>query len=407
MARSSSDDIEAELRSWRGVAGLLAERSLADRQDEARRASLNIGLSPAASSHRHSRTWTVPAPDDLDVGSSFSIRHPASVDHSHSSSAFHLNSSPPVGTPRQSQSQFSESHRSQTTTPKSVPGTPLRWSHPSTPSTSDFDKGRLYGTHRSSILSIHSPTQGRRSSRQTASIGQGSSQLEDGRADGLPGKASGLEILIPQRSRGSTHDGGSAEFVADTVLSASPPPVAGPLDDGRVGLAFPPDRAEVQNGSRTSRTVTGREPSYDLHTAAESTDGAAASKSVKVGTAEKPDASFWQKLRLQSGGLSGESLSRLLRALRTPPLIPYTLIDRLQLTIPQKQILKCSIAYFIASLFTFVPFFANLLSTDSETDVHGRVRRKPAYSAHMVATVMCYVSRSELVRAITMQNDKL
>jgi hypothetical protein len=56
-------------------------------------------------------------------------------------------------------------------------------------------------------------------------------------------------------------------------------------------------------------------------------------------------------------------------------------------------VLKCSIAYLIASLFTFVPVFANLLSTSAQKDVHGRVIRKPAYSAHMVATIVCYVSR--------------
>lgn len=55
--------------------------------------------------------------------------------------------------------------------------------------------------------------------------------------------------------------------------------------------------------------------------------------------------------------------------------------------------LKCSIAYLIASLFTFVPVFANLLSTNAQKDVHGRVIRKPAYSAHMVATIVCYVSQ--------------
>lgn len=69
----------------------------------------------------------------------------------------------------------------------------------------------------------------------------------------------------------------------------------------------------------------------------------------------------------------------------------------LTLTVPQRQVLKCSIAYLIASLFTFVPVFANLLSTSAQKDVHGRVIRKPAYSAHMVATIVCYVS----VRAVS------
>ncbi|ORY35739.1 hypothetical protein BCR39DRAFT_511847 [Naematelia encephala] len=53
-------------------------------------------------------------------------------------------------------------------------------------------------------------------------------------------------------------------------------------------------------------------------------------------------------------------------------------------------ILKCSLAYLIASLFTFVPALARILSTSSETDAHGRITHKPAYSAHMVATIVVY-----------------
>jgi hypothetical protein len=73
------------------------------------------------------------------------------------------------------------------------------------------------------------------------------------------------------------------------------------------------------------------------------------------------------------------------------------------LTVPQRQVLKCSIAYLIASLFTFVPVFANLLSTSVQHDVHGRVIRKPAYSAHMVATIVCYVSCVAEASALTAQ----
>ncbi|WWC71453.1 uncharacterized protein I206_105409 [Kwoniella pini CBS 10737] len=53
-------------------------------------------------------------------------------------------------------------------------------------------------------------------------------------------------------------------------------------------------------------------------------------------------------------------------------------------------ILKCSLAYLIASLFTYVPFLAELLSTQSQVDAHGRVTYKPANSAHMVATIVVY-----------------
>lgn len=58
------------------------------------------------------------------------------------------------------------------------------------------------------------------------------------------------------------------------------------------------------------------------------------------------------------------------------------------------SILKCGLAYLIAELFTFVPQLSELLSMRTETDVHGRVRRVPAYSAHMVATIVVYVRTS-------------
>ncbi|KAK6910779.1 hypothetical protein I203_104811 [Kwoniella mangroviensis CBS 8507] len=53
-------------------------------------------------------------------------------------------------------------------------------------------------------------------------------------------------------------------------------------------------------------------------------------------------------------------------------------------------IFKCSLAYLVASLFTYVPFLAELLSTQTETDAHGRVTYRPANSAHMVATIVVY-----------------
>ncbi|WVQ95062.1 hypothetical protein IAU59_002154 [Kwoniella sp. CBS 9459] len=53
-------------------------------------------------------------------------------------------------------------------------------------------------------------------------------------------------------------------------------------------------------------------------------------------------------------------------------------------------IFKCSLSYLIASLFTYVPFLAELLSTQSEVDAHGRVTYKPLNQAHMVATIVVY-----------------
>lgn len=61
-------------------------------------------------------------------------------------------------------------------------------------------------------------------------------------------------------------------------------------------------------------------------------------------------------------------------------------------------VVKCSLAYLVASLFTFVPVLAAILSTGSETDAHGRITRKPAYSAHMVATIVVYVSDIRILK---------
>lgn len=52
---------------------------------------------------------------------------------------------------------------------------------------------------------------------------------------------------------------------------------------------------------------------------------------------------------------------------------------------------KCCLAYFLASLFTFIPALARILSTRTEQDAHGRIHPRPAYSAHMVATIVVYV----------------
>ncbi|WVQ72114.1 hypothetical protein IAR50_001659 [Cryptococcus sp. DSM 104548] len=54
------------------------------------------------------------------------------------------------------------------------------------------------------------------------------------------------------------------------------------------------------------------------------------------------------------------------------------------------SVFKCSVAYFIASLFTFVPALSRILSRESMTDIHGRVTWKPADQAHMVATIVVY-----------------
>ncbi|ORX38403.1 Fusaric acid resistance protein-like-domain-containing protein [Kockovaella imperatae] len=60
-------------------------------------------------------------------------------------------------------------------------------------------------------------------------------------------------------------------------------------------------------------------------------------------------------------------------------------------------IFKCSLAYTLASLFTFVPRLSRVLSTTSETDAHGRITPVPNYSAHMVATVVVYYNPAKSI----------
>jgi len=58
----------------------------------------------------------------------------------------------------------------------------------------------------------------------------------------------------------------------------------------------------------------------------------------------------------------------------------------------QRNMLKCAIAYFLASLFTFVPFLSSFIS---DIGSFGKGGTEPSPSAHMIATV--YVIYSKLV----------
>ncbi|KAJ6456388.1 Fusaric acid resistance protein-like-domain-containing protein [Mycena sanguinolenta] len=52
-----------------------------------------------------------------------------------------------------------------------------------------------------------------------------------------------------------------------------------------------------------------------------------------------------------------------------------------------RNIIKCAVAYFIASLFTFSPYLSSFIS---DLTTYGDRERRPAPSGHMVATVMVY-----------------
>ena len=66
---------------------------------------------------------------------------------------------------------------------------------------------------------------------------------------------------------------------------------------------------------------------------------------------------------------------------------PTRFLDRwhlLELSTAHRNVLKCSIAYLIASLFTFSPYLSGFISDLTPYDPG---ERKPSPSGHMVATM--------------------
>jgi hypothetical protein len=55
----------------------------------------------------------------------------------------------------------------------------------------------------------------------------------------------------------------------------------------------------------------------------------------------------------------------------------------------QRNMLKCAIAYFLASLFTFIPFLSSFIS---DIGSFGKGSENPSPSAHMIATMCVYLS---------------
>ncbi|KAG6820973.1 hypothetical protein H0H93_008602 [Arthromyces matolae] len=76
-----------------------------------------------------------------------------------------------------------------------------------------------------------------------------------------------------------------------------------------------------------------------------------------------------------------------------PQPVPWNSLQRLpSVPILYRNVLKCAIAYFIASLFTFNPFLSNILSkiTSFGDMDNGPGPREPFPSGHMVATIAVY-----------------
>ncbi|KAF7357929.1 ArAE-2 domain-containing protein [Mycena venus] len=71
-----------------------------------------------------------------------------------------------------------------------------------------------------------------------------------------------------------------------------------------------------------------------------------------------------------------------------PPSTRWFSLQRLPaVPVLYRNIIKCAIAYFIASLFTFSPYLSSFIS---DLTTYGDRERRPSPSGHMVATVMVY-----------------
>jgi len=333
-------DDASQLQSWRGVTGLLEESYLAEQQER---------LTQGGNSY-HSiavrRNFTVPAAlGDSRFGQSLASQNgrdsPLSAIFDFDISGSHRS---PLRTSRRSNGPSSSR------TPSSIPTTPLRDSFPNRVQHPRDESGlrHHHPGHRTSIL-----TSPMRDSHYRASESSASPSRQPSEATIRPSQYETEAISIKATQ---------TQAIMDNVLSMSPPAI---------------ENRYVPPAEQTSERV----------------------RTVREGSPSGPDASRVNKapagdrtkpaIRISTGTVHVDMIDPPTKSDRIKPIR-----DALRISIPQQQILKCSIAYLIASLFTFVPAFSNLLSTDDaqgRVDVHGRVIRQPAYSAHMVATIVCYV----------------
>ncbi|EKM80929.1 hypothetical protein AGABI1DRAFT_56115 [Agaricus bisporus var. burnettii JB137-S8] len=75
----------------------------------------------------------------------------------------------------------------------------------------------------------------------------------------------------------------------------------------------------------------------------------------------------------------------------------FSLTNLPTLTLLQRNVLKCSIAYFIASLFTFSPTLSHFIG---DLTSYGPGAKGPSPSAHMVATIAVYYNPAKTVGAM-------
>jgi hypothetical protein len=333
----------SQLQSWRGVTGLLEESYLAEQQE----GLIKAGQSYSSVAVR--RNFTVPAAlGDSRFGQSSASQ---SARNSPLSALFDLDVSSshrsPLRTSRRSNGP-SFSH-----TPSSIPTTPVRDSFPE----------RLQLPLQESGLRQHHP--GQRTSILTSPIRD--SRYRASESSASPSRQASEATIRPYRYAMDAIPVklSGTDAVMEDVLSMSPPAI----NDSHM-----PFEESTEDSSERER----RAPKEEL--ASRTLD-----RTSKVPVGDRT------KLAIH---ISTETLNHTEGVASTEWDWRKRIAGVLKLSTPQQQILKCSIAYLIASLFTFVPAFSNLLSTtDSQgrVDVHGRIIRQPAYSAHMVATIVCYV----------------
>jgi len=330
----------SQLQSWRGVTGLLEESYLAEQQDRLIRAGSSHPSIPVR------RNFTVPAAlgesrFDQSLASQSGRDSPLSAIFDLEVSSSHRS---PLRTSRRSNGLSSGRN------PASIPTTPLRDSFPhgiQHPIDESGLRHHLPG-HRTSIL-----TSPMRDSRYRTSESSVSPSRQASEATIRPSRYGTDAISIKPAQ---------TQAVMDNILSMSPPAMNNAYVPSAEQIVEHIGRGQVDRltGSHNGRpdkalAGDGTKPAIRIST-----------ESLDAGVTDPPAKPDWTK----------------------------SIKTALNLSTPQRQILKCSIAYLIASLFTFVPAFSNLLSTDDaqgRVDVHGRVIRQPAYSAHMVATIVCYV----------------
>lgn len=231
------DSTRPELHSWKGITGLLAEKARADEEDA------NSGQEQLRSedSVGHQRGWTVPCLENRQP-----YRYSASAGHSPLSSSFHIDNTARTGstTPRSTRIA-SESNLPPL---RSTPNTPTRRSQ-----TAGLSSLQVNGIHRNSLLSLHSPTQSRRTSKSTQEGGA----LGHGPVEGV--KEDGRHTAVAVPIDASSMSKADSDQLGVQVLSSSPPSLL-PINQSLIS-AYENDRLETQtNGCGTIQSSLPEQP---------------------------------------------------------------------------------------------------------------------------------------------------